>query len=336
MKYRDYYDLVQEPIDLTLIQKRIDQHFYNTLAPYLDDINLLVRNNINYFDKIKQRDDSPYFYRASELADDIIGYIEKISPDLLKECERIKTRGLIPRGKKVERENGRTWRPRNGNTESPKKPSTVISRVRKRMSNGDSRGDKAKRRKIESNSNSDEEDGEVNGDGESNDIIMLEPEPEPEVEHPKEQLAIKVPSYLLLMKACEKCGSMENEESMLLCDECDKGYHMYCMSPALDSIPKGDWFCPKCRPPPELNVVEEEMEEISEEEVIVPKLQVNAKALEKFQTHLIRKTEGVNVDTLQKLRVRAMQEIMRARFECQKLALLKKLIKIVTEVTDVV
>lgn len=33
---------------------------------------------------------------------------------------------------------------------------------------------------------------------------------------------------------------------MLLCDECNRGYHMYCLDPPLSSIPKSQWFCPPC------------------------------------------------------------------------------------------
>jgi hypothetical protein len=33
---------------------------------------------------------------------------------------------------------------------------------------------------------------------------------------------------------------------MLICDGCDKGFHMDCVSPPLTSIPAGQWFCPCC------------------------------------------------------------------------------------------
>lgn len=45
---------------------------------------------------------------------------------------------------------------------------------------------------------------------------------------------------------CELCRSEEDEESILLCDECDKGYHMRCLDPPLTSVPKGDWICDAC------------------------------------------------------------------------------------------
>lgn len=39
---------------------------------------------------------------------------------------------------------------------------------------------------------------------------------------------------------------MNDEDNLLLCDGCDKGYHIYCLDPPLKSIPSGDWFCPSC------------------------------------------------------------------------------------------
>ncbi|XP_063621933.1 PHD and RING finger domain-containing protein 1 [Cydia splendana] len=45
---------------------------------------------------------------------------------------------------------------------------------------------------------------------------------------------------------CEICGSMENEDSMLLCDGCDLGFHMQCLTPPLLEIPIDQWHCPSC------------------------------------------------------------------------------------------
>ena len=33
---------------------------------------------------------------------------------------------------------------------------------------------------------------------------------------------------------------------MLLCDKCDSGWHMGCLSPQLTDIPEDSWFCPSC------------------------------------------------------------------------------------------
>ena len=45
---------------------------------------------------------------------------------------------------------------------------------------------------------------------------------------------------------CEKCGLKHDEANMVLCDECDISYHIYCMSPPLDSVPTGMWKCKFC------------------------------------------------------------------------------------------
>jgi hypothetical protein len=46
--------------------------------------------------------------------------------------------------------------------------------------------------------------------------------------------------------ACEICGAAEREAEMILCDDCDGGYHMDCLSPKLTALPEGAWYCPSC------------------------------------------------------------------------------------------
>lgn len=45
---------------------------------------------------------------------------------------------------------------------------------------------------------------------------------------------------------CEICHKSQDEAHLLLCDGCNRGYHMYCLTPALHSVPKTDWFCFQC------------------------------------------------------------------------------------------
>lgn len=45
---------------------------------------------------------------------------------------------------------------------------------------------------------------------------------------------------------CQMCRKGDNEELLLLCDGCDRGYHTYCCMPKLLSIPEGDWYCMDC------------------------------------------------------------------------------------------
>ncbi|XP_061168116.1 bromodomain adjacent to zinc finger domain protein 1A-like isoform X2 [Saccostrea echinata] len=47
---------------------------------------------------------------------------------------------------------------------------------------------------------------------------------------------------------CRICRRKGDAEQMLLCDKCDRGHHMYCLKPRLKHVPKGDWFCPDCKP----------------------------------------------------------------------------------------
>jgi len=50
-----------------------------------------------------------------------------------------------------------------------------------------------------------------------------------------------------IMKAsCQFCHCGDNEEALLLCDGCDKGYHTYCFKPPITDIPEGDWYCFEC------------------------------------------------------------------------------------------
>lgn len=49
-----------------------------------------------------------------------------------------------------------------------------------------------------------------------------------------------------LDQICEQCQSGLHEEMMLLCDRCDKGWHLYCLSPPLKAIPAGNWYCLDC------------------------------------------------------------------------------------------
>ncbi|PFH49242.1 hypothetical protein AMATHDRAFT_76277 [Amanita thiersii Skay4041] len=45
---------------------------------------------------------------------------------------------------------------------------------------------------------------------------------------------------------CEICHKQDRGEEMLLCDGCDCGFHMFCLDPPLDTIPKDQWFCYTC------------------------------------------------------------------------------------------
>jgi len=45
-------------------------------------------------------------------------------------------------------------------------------------------------------------------------------------------------------KQCMTCQDPADEDKMLFCDLCDRGYHIYCVG--LQGIPNGRWHCSKC------------------------------------------------------------------------------------------
>nr|XP_023024422.1 E3 ubiquitin-protein ligase UHRF1-like [Leptinotarsa decemlineata] len=54
-------------------------------------------------------------------------------------------------------------------------------------------------------------------------------------------------------KKCRECGcrvcfGKDSCDTMILCDECDYGYHTSCLTPPLVSVPEDDeWYCPECK-----------------------------------------------------------------------------------------
>lgn len=45
---------------------------------------------------------------------------------------------------------------------------------------------------------------------------------------------------------CEVCHQSDREDRMLLCDNCDRGYHLECLTPPMTTVPIEEWFCPEC------------------------------------------------------------------------------------------
>ena len=37
-------------------------------------------------------------------------------------------------------------------------------------------------------------------------------------------------------KTCTLCGTSENDDQLLFCDDCDRGFHMYCLVPPMKVI----------------------------------------------------------------------------------------------------
>ncbi|KAJ7623521.1 regulator of chromosome condensation 1/beta-lactamase-inhibitor protein II [Roridomyces roridus] len=57
-------------------------------------------------------------------------------------------------------------------------------------------------------------------------------------------------------ETCIVCGEDHGEDvdDVLECEKCDAPYHLGCLTPPLDSIPEGEWFCADCEESPGASV----------------------------------------------------------------------------------
>ncbi|CAH2004540.1 unnamed protein product [Acanthoscelides obtectus] len=47
---------------------------------------------------------------------------------------------------------------------------------------------------------------------------------------------------------CRICAGKEDWANIILCDECNFGYHLSCLNPPLESVPDEEyWYCPECK-----------------------------------------------------------------------------------------
>jgi len=46
---------------------------------------------------------------------------------------------------------------------------------------------------------------------------------------------------------CKICKIDKDDDKLLLCDQCNEGFHIYCLKPILKTIPKRTWFCKGCK-----------------------------------------------------------------------------------------
>ena len=47
-------------------------------------------------------------------------------------------------------------------------------------------------------------------------------------------------------KACHNCKTTENEKSIIICEMCDRAYHIQCLEPPLSKVPQDSWNCALC------------------------------------------------------------------------------------------
>lgn len=77
-------------------------------------------------------------------------------------------------------------------------------------------------------------------------------------------------SKSVLNLRCRICRRKGDAETMLLCDGCNRGYHSTCLKPAIEVIPKGDWYCYDCRPeePPPVKARNKKRRLADEEDIL--------------------------------------------------------------------
>lgn len=72
---------------------------------------------------------------------------------------------------------------------------------------------------------------------------------------------------------CRACGLDECTDRILICDACDGAYHTYCLSPPIEEIPSGSWYCAPCfatgKESPEVDSFHEREENVQGTESIV-------------------------------------------------------------------
>ncbi|KAK2195648.1 bifunctional Zinc finger [Babesia duncani] len=61
-------------------------------------------------------------------------------------------------------------------------------------------------------------------------------------------IAARYPWECNKCKACFSCSkSLENEDTtLLICDACDRAYHMGCTKEHYEEVPRGKWYCDFC------------------------------------------------------------------------------------------
>lgn len=80
------------------------------------------------------------------------------------------------------------------------------------------------------------------------------------------EVAPRIEENLDDLTFCEVCHHCDREDHMLLCDGCDCGYHLECLTPPLSEVPIEEWFCPECsqNSQSDAEAVEIDMDEISD------------------------------------------------------------------------
>ncbi|XP_015789261.1 zinc finger protein ubi-d4 [Tetranychus urticae] len=103
------------------------------------------------------------------------------------------------------------------------------------------------------------------------------------------QMILSVQKYrwqCIECKSCGLCGTSDNDEQLLFCDDCDRGYHMFCLNPPLSEPPEGSWSCHLCieeyhKPQTKSEIPEEANKKVEKEEKTTSTNDVEVKKREK-------------------------------------------------------
>ncbi|XP_017479394.1 PREDICTED: uncharacterized protein LOC108368939 isoform X2 [Rhagoletis zephyria] len=107
---------------------------------------------------------------------------------------------------------------------------------------------------------------------------------------------------------CEICNSPDREDVMLLCDECNQGYHMDCLEPRLTQIPEGSWYCDNCfDPSAESDNVSEDLNLLYEDirDMGIPQAALRVTELQQPRILRTRQNERIRAAVLRTTRSRA-------------------------------
>jgi len=85
-QYPEYYEAVNNHLDLSIILERIDNHHYLSLQPFLDDIELMINNFIQFHPLV---DSMQIVNKARALHDLLLSMTYHFDPELLARCDRI-------------------------------------------------------------------------------------------------------------------------------------------------------------------------------------------------------------------------------------------------------
>nr|XP_032815335.1 ATPase family AAA domain-containing protein 2B isoform X1 [Petromyzon marinus] len=96
----DYLDVVRQPMDLSTVRMKIDQHKYETTRQFLDDITLICSNALDY-NPDKDPSDRMIRHRACAIKDTTYAIMaSELDPEFEKLCEEIHEsrtkRGVVP------------------------------------------------------------------------------------------------------------------------------------------------------------------------------------------------------------------------------------------------